>query len=256
VFHRIKHQITSPVNSSATDQARLSSTNSRENATLSTRLHPFGDVDFALRQAFRGVLVEVLYAERVDSMSLVCLRVSFSVEHVSEVAPAVGTHHFQASHVFSDLHVTFSLRRMIALVESTPSAIWKFRLGRVQRVSTSSAAKISGFREDAVVFAASAPLRPLLPQNLIFLLRQLLLPFRVGFLNRVPYPDSLASLSANLRIGFPRLRTRFRGPLLRYSLLFLFYRAAPRFLGRLLHWGLPVPAASKQLVSAVATLLR
>eukprot|EP00469_Lotharella_globosa_P001072 CAMPEP_0167807920 /NCGR_PEP_ID=MMETSP0111_2-20121227/22856_1 /TAXON_ID=91324 /ORGANISM="Lotharella globosa, Strain CCCM811" /LENGTH=95 /DNA_ID=CAMNT_0007705947 /DNA_START=432 /DNA_END=716 /DNA_ORIENTATION=- len=48
---------------------------------------------------------------------------------------------------------------MIALVESTPSAIWKFRLGRVQRVSTSSAAKISGFREDAVVFAASAPLR-------------------------------------------------------------------------------------------------
>jgi len=35
---------------------------SRNNTTLSTRLHPVRDVDFALGQAFRGVFLEVLYA--------------------------------------------------------------------------------------------------------------------------------------------------------------------------------------------------
>mmetsp|Transcript_14748 Transcript_14748/g.17700 ORF Transcript_14748/g.17700 Transcript_14748/m.17700 type:complete len:97 (-) Transcript_14748:249-539(-) len=94
------------------------------------------------------------YAERVYSVSFVCLCMLLAIKYMAKMSSAVIAHYFQSPEVLSYSNVTFAISE-ITLIEGNPSSIWKFACCRIDGVFTASAAKVSLLWEFAIIFTFS-----------------------------------------------------------------------------------------------------
>jgi hypothetical protein len=119
--------------------------------------------------------------QAVDTVPLVRLGEALAFKHVAQVPPAVLARDLHALHAKRVVHVPIDGAEVV-IERWPPAARVEFALVVVQRGVARPAHKDAPlWRGDkAVVLARARALRPLLPQDMVLLRREALLPLRLG----------------------------------------------------------------------------
>jgi len=109
-------------------------------------------------------ILEVLDADRVDSVPLIGVGVVLAVKDVSQVRVARVADDLETAKVGADAHVAFAVG-VEAFVKCVPTAVFEFGRGRVERILACAAAKVALLGKEAEVLAPAWRFSPTVAQH-------------------------------------------------------------------------------------------